>query len=145
MQQNLLSNRTLPIITTTIEPRIDDMFATSEASPHMLTAPQTTYVITDAAHSSAHILRTSRHLIRTGRDSTTPGACNIDVIPLWDNSPVMIGGIRVLLTRRHSGSLEVLNKQQSTVSDKIGGTQSSTLLLIESWPMMVILCLFSAK
>ena len=39
------------------------------------------------------------------------------------NYPLMIGGIGVSLTREHSGSLVVLNKRQSTVSEKIGNTQ----------------------
>ena len=39
LQQNLLSNRTLPIITTMIDPRIDDRVATCGGAPHALTTP----------------------------------------------------------------------------------------------------------
>ena len=52
LQQKLLSNRTLPIITTTIDPHIDDMVATCGASPHELVTPQTTKGSTDVARSS---------------------------------------------------------------------------------------------
>ena len=143
-QQKLLSNRTLPIITTKIDPRIDDRIATSGASPHKLVTSQTTEVITDEALSSARILYTPRGVRRTDRDGTTPGDCKIAVRSLRAYSPVMIGGIGVPPTRGHSGSFEVLNKWQSTVSEKLGIPKILMLALIESWPMMGILCPFSA-
>ena len=56
LQQKLLSNWDLPIITTTIDPRIDDRVATCGASPHKLATPQMTEVITDAMRRFSGIL-----------------------------------------------------------------------------------------
>ena len=48
-QHKLLSNRTLPIVTTNMDPRIDDMILTCEGNPHLLATPTTKEVITDVA------------------------------------------------------------------------------------------------
>ena len=77
----------------------------------------------DAAHSSAGILSTSRHVSHTGRDGTTPGNCGIAVRSPGANSTVMIRVISVPPTRGHIGSLQVFNKQQSTVSEEIRDNQ----------------------
>ena len=53
LQHKLLSNRTLLIITTTIDPRIDNRVATSRAFLHKIVTPKTKEVVTDAALSSA--------------------------------------------------------------------------------------------
>ena len=58
LKQKLLSNRTLPIISATIEPHIDDRVATSGASTTNLTTPNTTKVIIDIAGSNTQALRT---------------------------------------------------------------------------------------
>ena len=79
LQQKLLGNRTLLIITTIIDPRIDNRVATSGASPHKLATPQKTEVITGTACSSAWILRNPRRVSRTVRGVTTPGNCKIAV------------------------------------------------------------------
>ena len=42
LQQKLLSNRTLPIITTTMDPWIGDRAVTCGASPHNFVSPQKT-------------------------------------------------------------------------------------------------------
>ena len=56
LQQKLLSNRTLPIITTKIDPPILDRVETCGGTPHALATPTTKGVITDKTHSSARIL-----------------------------------------------------------------------------------------
>ena len=73
LQQKILSNRTLPIITTAIDPQIDNRVAISGASLHKLAMAHTMEVIMDAARSSAQILWTPRIIIRTGWDGTAPG------------------------------------------------------------------------
>ena len=75
LQQKLLSNRTLPIITTTIDPRIEDTVATCGGTHNTLAMLTTKEVITDASHSSAQVLRNPGHISRTGRDGNTPGEC----------------------------------------------------------------------
>ena len=79
LQQKLLSNQNLPIITTTIDPRIDNRAATCGASPYELTTPQMVEVMTDATRSSAQIVQTPRRVSRIGRNGATPGNCNIYV------------------------------------------------------------------
>ena len=81
LQQKILSNRNLPIITTMIEPRIGNMVVTSGAYPHKLATTNMMEVIMDAAHSSVRILWTPRRVSRTGRDGTTPGDRDIAVSP----------------------------------------------------------------
>ena len=49
LQQKLWSNRTLPIITTTMDPRIDDGVTTCRAYPHKIATPLMLDVITDTA------------------------------------------------------------------------------------------------
>ena len=58
-----------------------------------------------------------------GKDGNTPGECKISVRYPPANYPVLIGGINNPPNRGHSGSLQLFNKRQSTVSDKIGDTQ----------------------
>ena len=72
LQQKLLINQTPLIISTMFEPLITDSFATYGGTPHAITKPTTKEVITDAARSSAHILRTPGHVCRTVRDGTIP-------------------------------------------------------------------------
>ena len=49
LQQKILSNRNLLIITTTMDPRIDDGVTTCGAYPHKISTPLTLDVITDTA------------------------------------------------------------------------------------------------
>ena len=79
LQQKLLINRTLPIITMTIDPRIPDRVSTCGGTPRVHTTTNKKEVITDAAHSSARILWTHGHVSRTSRDGTTPRDGNVSV------------------------------------------------------------------
>ena len=117
LQQTLLCNQTLPIITMTMYPWIDDRVVTCGASLRKLATPSTTEVITDTLRSSVWVLRSPRHVIQTIRDGTTPLNCDISVSSTWANSPVLIVGIGVPPIRGHSGSLQVFNKRQSNVSE----------------------------
>ena len=105
-QQKILSNRTLPIITTTIDLQIDDMFVTCGGTPHALTTPMMKGVIMGTAHSSAQVIRTLGHASRTNRDGTTPQNCNLAVSPPWDNGQVFIEGNVTPQIMGHSGILE---------------------------------------
>ena len=105
LQQKSLSNRTLLIVTTMMDPRIGDRISTCGVTPNTLVSPTTKEVITDAACSSAWVNWTPRHEIRMGRDGTTPGNCAIDVRYPQNKPPVLIGVITVSPTSGHSGSL----------------------------------------
>ena len=81
LQHKLLSNRTLLIVITTMDTRIDNRVATCGGTPHMLAAPTTKEVITDVSRISAWFTRTPRHVIRTGRYNSTQGNTCIAVSP----------------------------------------------------------------
>ena len=83
-----------------------------------------TEVVTDVANSNPRALWTPGRVRWTGRDDTNPGDCNITVRSPRGNSPVLIGGIGVLPTIGHSGSLEFLNKWQSTSPSVSRNTQN---------------------
>ena len=73
LHQKLLIYRTLPIITTPIDPWIIDRVATGGETSNVITRPTTKLVITDVARRSARVLRTPcKHVSRTARDGTTP-------------------------------------------------------------------------
>ena len=134
LQYKLFRNRTLLIITITMYPNIDDNIATCSGNPHTIATPLTKKFIIDAACSSARVLRTPRHVNRTDRDCTNPVNTPHDLRSPQDNSPGQIGGIGVSPASVKSWSLQVFNRQQSTISGKIGDTKNWTLLLIESCP-----------
>ena len=113
LQHKLLNNQTLTIITTTIDPQVDNRVATYGGTSHSIATPTTKGVITNAARSSACIIWTPGHVRRTGRESTTPCNCNVAVRSPCDNRTVMIGCIVVSPTMGHSGSQDILNKRQS--------------------------------
>ena len=123
LQKKLLSNRTLPIITTMMDPRIDDMIDTCRGTPHKIATNLKKEFITDVTCSSVRVLQTPRNVSRTCRDRNTPGNTPYSVRSPQANSPFLIGVIGVSPTIGHSGILQVLNKRQSTVSDEIEDTQ----------------------
>ena len=110
LQQKLLTNRTLSIITTTMDPWIDVSISTCSGTHNTLATPLMKEVIVDAARSSAQVLWNPRNVIRTGRGGTTPGNTLYYVRYPRYNSPVMIGVIGVSPTSGHSGRLHVFNK-----------------------------------
>ena len=124
MQQKILSNRTLPIIITLIDLRIDDRFAICGPSLYKLATPQTTEVIMYTERSSAWVLQTPRRVSWTGRDSNTPGHCGISARPPRANFLVLSGCLGFSPASGHSGILYVFNKRQSTVPDQIRDTQT---------------------
>ena len=89
LQQKLLSNWTLLIVTTAMDPRIDNWVATCGGTPHLLATPMTKKVITNATRRNAQVKQTPRHLIQTGRYGSTPGNTPHTVRSLRDNSPVL--------------------------------------------------------
>ena len=68
----------------------------------------------DAKRSTARVLRTLGQLSRTGSDGTSPRNFDVVVRSPRNNGPVLNGGIVSLPTMGHSGSQDILNKQQST-------------------------------
>ena len=62
LQHKLLMNRTLPIINTTIDPRIPDRVATCGGAHHARMAPTTKPVIMDAACRSMRVFWNPGHV-----------------------------------------------------------------------------------
>ena len=90
LRQKVLSNRTLPIITTIIDHMITDRVDTCGGTTNAHTMPTTNPVITNAARSSARVLRNPRgHISRTEMDGTTPRYGNVSET---GKGPVLIGG-----------------------------------------------------
>ena len=110
LQQKLLSNRTLPIITTVIDHLITDIVATCGWTTHALTAPTMKGFTTGAVCSRARILRTPGHVSRKDRDSTIPCGGDVVVRSYRDNGPVLIGGIVVTRTMENSGRQDIIKK-----------------------------------
>ena len=105
LQQKLWSNRTLSIVTTTMDPRIDNSIATCGGTSHTLVTPTTKELVTDTAFSSAQVIWTPMYVIRTGSYGTTPGDTPHAVRNPLDNSPVLVGGIGMTPASGHSGRL----------------------------------------
>ena len=118
MQQKLLSNRTLLVVTTTMYPRIDDMIATCGGTYNTIATPEVKEVITDVVCISACGKRTPRHVSPTGRDGSTPGNTYISVSPTRANYPVLIVGTNVSPACGISGRVQVGNKQQPNPTEK---------------------------
>ena len=81
LKQNLLSNWTLLIITTTMDPRIDYRVATCRGNPHTILMTLENKVITDMACSSVQVFRTPRRIIRTSGEGNTRGFTEIGYVP----------------------------------------------------------------
>ena len=92
LEQILLSNLTLLIITTTIDPWVLDIAVICGGTTNDLMTPTTKGVIMDAACIRTRILHTPGRVIRTGRDGTTPHDRDVVVSSPQDNGLVMIGG-----------------------------------------------------
>ena len=90
LQQQLLINQTLLIITTTIESRINDKVETCGRTPHALAIPTTKGIITDAAHRSTQVLRAPGYVRRISRDGNIPRDCGVAVRSPRDNGPFLI-------------------------------------------------------
>ena len=67
-EQTMLSNRTLPIVTTNMDPRIDNSIATCVGAPHTLTMPATKEFISDATRGTVRVNRTPKNV--TGQVGT---------------------------------------------------------------------------
>ena len=110
LQQKLLSNRTLPVVTTTMDPRIDNRIATCGGTSHALTTPVTKEVIAGATHGSARVNRTPRHVSWMCRDCSTPGDTCMSLRSTRANCTVLIGSPYVSPVCGIIESLQVGNK-----------------------------------
>ena len=119
--QKLLSNRTLPIITTLIDPWIPDGIETCGGTPHVRPTPTSKVVITDVTRSSVRIFQTHAGVSKKDRDGTTPHNCNTSIKSPRLKSPVTIsGGTTVSPTR--TGSQDIVSPKRPTISVEVRDT-----------------------
>ena len=107
----------------TMDPSIDNRIVNCGGNLLTITVPKTKEVITDGAHSNAQVIQTPMHVSRMGRYVTTSGDIPHAVSYSQANSPVLVGGIGVYPSSGHSGILQVFNKRQSNIYDRIRDTQ----------------------
>ena len=117
LQQRLLINRTLPIITTTIYHQIPYRVAACGGTPHARMIPTTKPVTTDAARSSARVLQICGCVSWTVRDGTTPQDANVSGT---QNGTVLIGGTTVSPEFGKMWNQEILGKHESIGSVETG-------------------------
>ena len=90
-EHKLLSNCTLPVVVSTMNPRIDDRIAPIGGASQTLSTPATKEVSVHAVCGGEWVNRTLRQVSRTGVDRSTPCDTGLDVWSKPDPSPVMIG------------------------------------------------------
>ena len=103
-QQKSLSNRTLLVVVSKMDPRIDYRIETIGGASHTLLLPETKEFIADAERSSVRVNLNHRHVRRTGRDSITPGDTCLD-ISKPAHSPVLFGSTTISPACGFSGRL----------------------------------------
>ena len=120
IEQELLSNQTLPVVFLKMNPRIYDRNATIIGASQMILTPETKEVVADTACGSAWVSRTPRQVSQTGIDGSNPGdVCNVVSIK-HATSQVLIGSVTTSPYCGLRGILKVAKKRQF-VSPSLGG------------------------
>ena len=101
-------------------------------------------IVTDAAHSGAHIFRTLREVGRTGRDGSTPQDVKtaVSTVRLTLQSPNFIGTFD---PPTQTGNQDIVSPRQSIIVKKQGTPSHSMLPLINFRPYVGTLCPFLAR
>ena len=104
-EQKLLSNRTIPVVVPKMNPRIDQIIATSLVVPQALFTPLTKEVVVDMVPVCDWVNWAPQQVIRTGADGNTPGdICNTGSVKN-SPSPVLIGIVATSPPRGRDASL----------------------------------------
>ena len=130
----LLSDRTIPVVVTKIDPSIDQRIATIFVVPQTLLMPVTKEVVMDAACRGAWVNRTPWLVIRNGINGSTPGNILNSVSVKHAPSPVLIGIVSTLPPCGLSGSLQIANKRQSMSPDLGINTQKLDAVVDRNFP-----------
>ena len=117
-----MSNQTLLVIVPTINQRIDPRIVATVATPQTIMTPETKEVVADTEFGVVWLNRIPWQVSRTGLDGSTPcGVCN-DVSVEHCPSLVLVGIVATCPPCGLSGSLQVVNKCQSTYPGLGGNT-----------------------
>ena len=92
-EQKLLSNRTLPVVVLTINPRIDDIIAPLGGASQALLIPATKEVVTDVASGGVWVNRSPQQVIQMVVYGSTPGDICNSISVEHAPSPVLIGSV----------------------------------------------------
>ena len=122
-EQKPLSNRTLPVIAPTINPRIDLRIVPIVEATQTLLTPEMKEVVSDAECGGVFFNRILRRVRRTGIDGSTPGDVFNTVIVEHAPSQVLIVIFATSPPCGLSGSLQVAKKRKSTSPGLGGNTQ----------------------
>ena len=113
-EQKLLSNRTISVLPLSTNPGIEQEIAPIILAPQTLLTPVTKEVVTEAALGGAWIHRTTRQVIRTGVNGSTPDDIRNAIGIVEPSSPVLIGIVGTFPPYGINLILGVRDKHQST-------------------------------
>ena len=133
-EQKLLSNRTLPVVAPTMNPRIDHMIELIVVAPQTVLTPAMKEVVADTASGGAWVNMTPRKVIRTGIDGSTPCDMGHVVSIEHDPSPVMIGIVSTYPPCGLNGILQVAKERKSTSPGLGGNTQKLDAVIDGNFP-----------
>ena len=120
--QKLLFNRTLPMITPPIEPRIADGVADVRGTTHARQTIALKVIVTNTARSSARVFRDIADVNKKDMDGTIPqNIINSRRYPRL-NSPVLIGGGTTISPTR-MGSQDISSPKGPTNSVEVRNSQ----------------------
>ena len=113
-EQKILSNRTLPIVVPTMNPRIDNKISPIGGASQTLLTLKTKEVAADTVLFGAWFNQTPRQVSPSEADGITPGKIGHSVRSKPAPSPVLIVSVTASPICGLSRSLHAANKRQST-------------------------------
>ena len=133
-QQKLLSNRTLPTVVPTMDPRIDYRIETVGGSSQTLLIPATKEAVEVAAYGSPWIDQTLRQVIQTGVSRSTPGDTGSAIRSKPATSQFLIGNPTISPAFGIIRILQNGKKQQSTSTKEVRNAQTLDTVVDEKLP-----------
>ena len=108
-EQQILSNRTIPVVVLTVKPNIEQMITLQ-----MLFTPVTEEVEADTASGGAWVNMNPQQLVQAGFDGSTPENIRHAVRVIEPSCPVLIGIVVTFPPFLLNTSYQIANKRQST-------------------------------
>ena len=129
-----MSNRTLPIVFPTMNPRIYNKIAPIGGASQKILMPATREVVTDTVSGGVCVRRTPQQGRRTGVNGSTPGYIGHAVSVEHALSPFLILIVGPFSPNGINMSLQVANKWQSTSPALVGNTQKLDAVVDRKFP-----------
>ena len=134
VEQKVLSNRTILVLTLTMNPVIDLEIALVVLVPQTLLTPATKEVVADVVSGGAWKNRTPRQVSRNGVDGSTPGYIRDDVSIIEHTYPFLIEVTGTFPPCGLNMNQQVANKRQSTFPGLVGKTQTLDAIVDRKLP-----------